>query len=161
MDHEIVGTELRGGHQLAVAVQKLNWDVDTVLGEERDGLLPRLDCLLHLPDGRAFADKVGLAKVSHLGVLGALSLNDVSEFLILKGVLSCVLFFLLVVVLLIVVCHGLLHGVHHDGVAVHVVLDVTHLHVHADVGVALLLLADWGELLGVGCAGPNFAGNLI
>ena len=34
LHHEVVGTELRGGYQLAVAVQELDWDVDAVLGEE-------------------------------------------------------------------------------------------------------------------------------
>jgi len=143
LNDEVVGTERGGGHGATVTVKELDGDVDSVLGEEGNGLLTGLNFVLHVPDGSSLANEVGLAQFSDLVVLRAFGLNDIAEVVELESVLVAVFslaVLLLIIVFLIIVHHLAGHGrARVNGVAVHVVLDTLggHLHVHAVVEAGL------------------------
>ena len=132
-DFEVVGAELAGTHLLSVAVEELDGHVDTVLGEESDGLGAGFDGLLHVPDLGALLNELGLAQLTHVVVFNVLMrLNERLELVVVEVEIFTLLLDLLVFIFLVTIgVHLLLHhgGVHTSNeVSVHVVL---RLAVHA------------------------------
>lgn len=79
-DHEVVRTELVAGNWPSLAIDELDRSVVSVLREESDGLLARLDLCQQLPDVGALADVVGLACLDCLvGALVLLILDEAVE----------------------------------------------------------------------------------
>jgi len=156
-NYEVVWAELGEGNVLSVAVQELDWDVDTVLGEEGDGFVTGLDLVLHVPDGSALADEVGLAELHGLVVLRAFSLNNVSEVLEAESVLiSGAVFLITVVLVLFTVLHHATDGetggwvdMVASGVELNTLGVLTlHVHVHAtEAGSGVLLFLDGLQFL--------------
>ncbi len=119
---------MRRWHRLAVAVQKLDRHIGTVLCEETDGLVAGFDRLHHVPRGSILTNEVGLAQLSDLVVSLTFRVDDSLEVVVGERILVLVasrllLLFFVVILLLVVLRHAF-----GDRVAVHVELEVFHIH---------------------------------
>lgn len=132
-DNQVIRAVTGCGYRSAVAIQKFDWHVGTVLRKEADCLVTSLNRLHHMPARSVFADKVGLTKFGGLIVGLTFSVDDLFEIIEFESILgiraSLLVFFLFIVVVFFDEL-GLLAL---DRVAVHIKLSLHGITSHATV----------------------------